>query len=61
MTWEDLQKEVEYLWESYKLKYNWAVKWDSINFSKNKLKDIVYCIGGERPRKILYKYWIDFK
>ena len=51
MTWEELPKEVENLWESYKLIYNWAVSWNSINFSKNKQKDIVYCIGGERLRK----------
>ncbi|CAI2371364.1 unnamed protein product [Moneuplotes crassus] len=61
MTPEELRDEIEILWETHKYKHNCAISWDSISFSKEKLKDIIPCMGGDILAKIVKKYCYDYK
>ena len=58
---EEVKREVEKLWDLNYQKHNRAIDWDSINFSKHKLMDIAYCMGGQRLSLILKNYWTDYK
>jgi fanconi-associated nuclease 1 len=61
MTSEELRKEIETKWDANQYTHNWAINWDSVSYSKKKLMDVVYWIGGKILRKILVKYWKDYK
>ena len=61
MSPEEISEEVRILWETHKYKHNWAINWDSINFSQKKLMDITACMGGEVIARILKKYCYDYK
>ncbi|CAI2380430.1 unnamed protein product [Moneuplotes crassus] len=58
---EDIEDQINTLWDSYNGTINCIIEWDSIKFSKIKLIDISKCLGGKNISHILLKYAYDWR